>query len=116
MDKTLKHQEIICQVLSKYQDFFAGATGLNNQKIDPETIFDRQNNHFQLLLKGWSGYRHIFKIAFHLDIINEKIWLQQNNTELDIVDELMAKGVPKTDIVLGFIAPAERQYTDFAVA
>lgn len=116
MEKALNYPAIICRTLEKYRNLFDTATGLNTQKIEPETVFDIQNNHFQLLLKGWSGYKHIFKIAFHLDIINDKIWLQQNNTELDIVDELICKGVPKTDIVLGFIAPNNRQYTDFAVA
>ena len=33
-----------------------------------------------------------------------------------IADELVARGVPKSDIVLGFIAPEVRTYTGFAAA
>jgi XisI protein len=116
MDTNLTYQNIICELLFEYEAYLKTATGLKNQTITPEIVIDKEHNHFQLLLKGWSGYQYTFKIAFHLDIINEKIWLQQNNTEFRIADELVEKGVSKSDIVLGFILPQQRQYTEFAVA
>jgi hypothetical protein len=45
-----------------------------------------------------------------------KIWIQCNNTEREIVDELMEKGVERQDIVLGFIPPYARIHSGFAVA
>ena len=110
------YQKIVCELLKEYQSYLSTANGIQNQIIEPETVFDLNDNHFQLLLKGWKGYQQVFKIAFHIDIIENKIWIQQNNTEFRIADELIEKGVPKTDIVLGFISPKERIYTDFAVA
>jgi hypothetical protein len=116
MDNTLKYQQIICELLAEYEAYLSKARGLKGQILTPEIVVDTKHNRFQLLLKGWKGYQYTFKIAFHLDIINGKIWLQQNNTEFRIADELMEKGVPKTDIVLGFILPQQRQYTDFAMS
>jgi XisI protein len=52
----------------------------------------------------------------HLDIKNEKVWIQHNGTEANIADELIDLGVSKTDIVLGFHSPYKRQFTDFAVS
>jgi hypothetical protein len=49
------------------------------------------------------------------DIKNGKIWIQHNGTEDPIASQLVAKGVPKEDIVLGFHSPNRRQYTGFAV-
>jgi XisI protein len=46
----------------------------------------------------------------------KSIWIQQNWTELQITDELMARGVAKDDIVLGFIPEYERSYTGFAIS
>ena len=46
--------------------------------------------------------------------IDGKIWLQQNNTDILIADELIENGIPKDKIVLGFIAPSERLSTGFA--
>ena len=57
----------------------------------------------------------IYGPMMHLDIKNEKIWIQQNTTEVDIALELMSMGVPKQDIVIGFHTPKMRQFTDFAV-
>jgi len=53
--------------------------------------------------------------VLHLDIINGKIWIQQDGTEVGIANKLVDLGVPKQDIVLGLDPPVMRQYTDFAV-
>jgi hypothetical protein len=49
-------------------------------------------------------------------IINGKIWIQQNMTEWDVGQMFQQMGIPKSDIVLGFLAPSTRAYTDYAVA
>ena len=42
--------------------------------------------------------------------------MEANNTELEAATELVNKGVPKTDIVLGFHPREIRELTDYAVA
>ena len=64
---------------------------------------------------GWLRDKTIYGCVIHLDIKNEKIWLQYNGTEIDIAEELVELGVPKTDIVLGFQPPYRSQYTDYAI-
>ncbi|MEQ8538230.1 MAG: element excision factor XisI family protein [Coleofasciculus sp. D1-CHI-01] len=49
-------------------------------------------------------------------MINGKVWIQLNNTEAHLADELMKLGVNREDIVLGFHSPYMRQFTDFAVS
>jgi XisI protein len=51
----------------------------------------------------------------HIDIIGNKVWLQYDGTTRPVADELVAAGIPREDIVLGFHPPEARQYTDFAV-
>ena len=51
-----------------------------------------------------------------MDIINGKIWIQRNMTEIDLGQKLTEMGVPKSDIVLGFLSPKVREYSDYAVA
>jgi hypothetical protein len=53
--------------------------------------------------------------VLHVDIIDGKIWVQHDRTEDAIAEQLVAKGVPKQDIVLVYHAPHVRQYTEFAV-
>ena len=52
----------------------------------------------------------------HIEIINGKIWIQYNMTEINLDDEFVRQGVPKSDIVLGFLSPKMREYSDYALA
>lgn len=52
----------------------------------------------------------------HIDIINDKIWIQYDDTEEGIATDLLDAGVPAQDIVLGFRPTELRPYTEFAVA
>ncbi|OAD20148.1 FdxN element excision controlling factor protein [Candidatus Thiomargarita nelsonii] len=64
---------------------------------------------------GWDDDERIHSCSLHIDIKNGKIWIQHNGTEDHIAYDLVAKGVPKEDIVLGFHSVYMRQYTDFYV-
>ena len=55
------------------------------------------------------------ELSINVDIKDKKIWIQRDGTEIGIANELIAAGVPKEDIVLGFHAPYKREFTDFAV-
>lgn len=46
---------------------------------------------------------------------DDKIWVQQDGTEVEISNKLAERGISKQNIVLGFDPPMMRQYTDFAV-
>ena len=88
-----------------------------SQEIDYQVITDLQHNHFQLVETGWFEKRFIYQVIFHFDIrANGKIWILINNTETLIAEELIKKGVPPADIVLGFQPAHVRQFTGFAVA
>jgi XisI protein len=51
-----------------------------------------------------------------LNLVQSPIWVQQNMTEMQIAQALMAMGVAKEDIVLGFQVEYMREYTGFGVA
>ena len=104
-------KQAILQVLQDYIDFLGR---------DPETqlqiIVDEKNDHYLLTEIGWQGQRRIYGTLIHCDIIDDKIWIQQDGTEAGIAPELMALGVDNQQIVLGFKSVERRQITDFAVA
>jgi len=47
--------------------------------------------------------------------MDNKIWIQQDGTELGIANELVELGVPKQDLILGFAPPNMRPLSDFAI-
>jgi hypothetical protein len=52
----------------------------------------------------------------HVEIKGDKIWIQQDGTEQGIAADLVAAGIPKDRIVLGFKSPQRRGNTQFALA
>jgi hypothetical protein len=106
MDKIKKYQTALIGLLNEYAEFLAGSA-----PVKPQVFIDKENNHFQLLKIGWDTEKQhfVFSVLFHFDIIDDKIWLQLNNTEFPIVDELIEHGIAKSDIVLGFQPPILRR-------
>jgi hypothetical protein len=65
---------------------------------------------------GWQdGYR-IYGTLLHIDIISNKPWIQHDGTEEGIAYDLVAAGIPKEQIVLGFRTLEQRKHTEFAVS
>ena len=79
-------------------------------------LSDTEHDHYQVLGVGWDQKTRVYGASLHLDIKNGKIWIQLNNTELDIGQALVEKGVPKEDIVIGFQPVYIRQVSGYAIA
>lgn len=105
------YQEIIEKVLSDYANFLG-----DDELVQNELVFDRTRDRYLLVEAGWENGRRTYGTLLHLDIINGKIWIQQDGTEVGIANELVALGVPKERIVLGFKSLQRRQITEFAVS
>jgi hypothetical protein len=86
----------------------------NAQEYEVQTIFDTEQDHYQLLHVGWRGNKREFGCILHLDIKDGKIWIQHDGTEVGIANQLVELGVPKQDIVLAFHEPEVRQFTGFS--
>jgi hypothetical protein len=88
----------------------------SSEGIETQTIFDTERDHYLLANVGWYNNRRVYGCVLHIDIKDSKVWIQYNGTEHAVADELVALGVPKEDIVLGFHSPYKRQFTGFAVS
>ncbi len=109
MEKLTKYRQIVRDLLSTH------ATN-NDSEIECQIICDTENDHYQLLDIGWQGYERIYASYIHIDIKDNKIWIQHNMTESDLGQELVNKGVPPEDIILGLHPPYKRPYTNYGVA
>ncbi len=110
MDTVDNYREIIERVLTEYAQL-----PYSYGEIERQTVFDRERDHYLLLSVGWDKSR-VHGCLVHLDIINEKIWIQRDGTEDGIAYDLEAAGVPKNHIVLAFRPAKLRPYTEYAVA
>ena len=112
MDKMVKYRQLIKDLLINY----ASPNTDNNKDLEEQLIFDAERDHYQLLSVGWQNQKRIYFILLHLDIKNNKIWLQENSTDYDIVEDLIKLGVPNSDVVIGFHPADVRKLTEFGVA
>lgn len=89
---------------------------LKNNDAEVELVFDRERNHYLLVEIGWQdGYR-IYGTLLHIDIVGDKVWIQQDGTEAGVAEELVLAGIPKNSIVLGFKSIERRKLTEFAIS
>ncbi len=84
--------------------------------LEKKAVFDDQRGVYLVLVYGWEDVRRLHGCIAHLELIGDKIWIQDDGTEYGIANELVAAGVPKDHIVLAFKTPRTRQHTGFAVA
>ena len=92
------------------------AHNLRKSRVEKQLIFDVQRDRYQLVHVGWTEREsRNYGCLLHLDIKDGKIWIHHDGTEEGIADRLVALGVPKQDIVLAFLPPSMRKYSDFAV-
>lgn len=111
MDKLERYRGIVKRVFSEY-----AAIPYAHGDLKCEAVFDEDSNRYLLVTVGWDRDRYVHFTLVHIDITGTKLWVQWDRTEDGIAAELVAAGVPKEDIVLGFKSEAARRDTEFAVA
>ncbi|MEL6940424.1 MAG: XisI protein, partial [Cyanobacteria bacterium J06598_1] len=107
-----RYRQHIQQLLSER----AERSRQSSNQVEAQTVFDTTRDHYQLVYVGWkrNGLRD-YGCLLHLDIKDNKIWIQYDGTEGGIANKLVELGVPNQDIVLGFQPLEVRPYTEFAV-
>ena len=113
MDRLKKYQQAVEAVLENY----VGSARPKRPGVEKQIIADLKRNRFQVIHFGWKDEEEmVFSTLLHLEIMDGKVWIHQNWTELQIADLLMEKGVERSDIVLGFVPAWARSETGFALA
>ncbi len=110
MAKVEHYRQLVQELLTAHSEIDFG-----NPELESELILDLVRDRYQLVHVGWFEEQRIYGCSLHIDIRDEKIWIQHDGTEGGIAQEMIDRGVPKQDIVLAFHSPFKRQFTEFAV-
>ncbi len=110
MEKLEKYRDYVRQMIDKYARY---KPSYGEMKV--EKIVDTKTDRYLIVHVGWNQQRRIYGTVIHIDIEDEKIWIQWNGTESDLAEELVEMGVPKQDIGIGFHSPYMRQFTEYAM-
>jgi hypothetical protein len=112
MEKLVKYRQVIKNLLFEHSKI---KYGYGNGDVETQIISDTENDHYQVLYVGWEEEKWIHSCILHIDIKDNKIWIQWNGTEDDIAADFVEQGVSKEDIVLGFHHPFMRKFSKYAV-
>jgi XisI protein len=111
MDKLAQYRQYVQTLITRYAE-----DDVSDDQVEVQLICDTERDHYQWMNVGWEHLNRIYRSIIHIDIKDGKIWLQQNLTDQNPAEELVAMGVPREDIVLGLQPPYKRPYTDYGVA
>ena len=104
-------RDTIERVLSEY-----AAIPYSCSNVEKETVFDRTQDRYLILIVGWEGHHYEHGCTVHIDIVDDKVWIQRDGPEDGIALDLENAGIQKEHIVLGFKPPEVRPMTGYAVA
>jgi hypothetical protein len=109
MDQVNKFQKCILEVLRNHSH----SSSCGESEI--QHVIDVKNNHYLLVHAGWNRKIRQYGCIIHMDIKNDKIWIQHDGTEIGVANELVEMGISKDNIVLGYQHTNRRKYSGFAI-
>ncbi len=115
MDKAVVYKKIARQFIEE----IGKITNPSFKGIDTEVIVDEEKGHYLLFSVGWHNDNWHYGSFLHIDVKPDgKVWLQHDGTDLSVAYELVNRGIPEGDIVLGYKSPIEREWVKggFALA
>ena len=116
MDRLKYYRSTIEKILTGYYELgVKGGMALDELETDSRLAFDEKRDQYLWFRSGWEEKKRICHITMYLRIKDGKIWVEEDWTDLCVVDALLAAGITKSDIVLGFHNPYKRKLTEFAV-
>ncbi len=110
MDSVPHYREIVCRLIEAY----AGYKTVYGD-IRTEAVVDREHDHYEVMQVGWDGGRRVHGSIIHIDIRGGKVWIEYDGTDARLGEELVAAGIPRIDLVLGFQPVELRLLTSFGV-
>ena len=111
MEKINQYKDIIEKELQHLQSIKIA----NGPDLSRHLVINENRTEYVLIDVGWFNKRYISEIVFHIEIRNEKIWIHSDNTDIAIAELLAKEGIPKKEIVLGFLPKYVQELSEFAI-
>ncbi|MEM8525586.1 MAG: element excision factor XisI family protein [Bacteroidota bacterium] len=105
-------QESYSNILSAFVTDFAEKYEQAPSGLSTIALIDKERHHYQALMLGYNEEQEKFSfvVAFHLDLIEDQVWVQANNTDWDFSNDLLERGVSEKDIVIGWLPENAESY------
>lgn len=98
MDTPTSHREAVKQVLLHYAQLRS-----SHGQIRLEVVFDETRDHYALMQVGWQQGRRVKGNIIYVTLRNHQIVIEYDGIEQGIVQDLIAQGISKDQVVLAFL-------------
>ncbi|MEM8528540.1 MAG: element excision factor XisI family protein [Bacteroidota bacterium] len=71
----------------------------------PDVTYKLIEDGFQfiVLAVGWHEKKYVHDLWFHLELIEDKIWIFENNTDYQLGKALVQRGIDREDLVVAWL-------------
>ncbi len=94
MDRVLSYADILKQTVQ-----IAAADQPSLQAIKLYPVCDTESGHFLVLATGWDKQRWMNTILFHARLVEQQVFIEEDNFEESLTEALIENGVAPKHII-----------------
>ncbi len=100
MDRIENYRQILQQVVKRHAQFQPA-----NGQIETHAVCDIENGDYMVVDSGWNEKgRRIYDVVLHFRLQDGIVHVERDNTDAEVVRELLDAGIGKDDIILAYNA------------
>ena len=111
MDARAHDRDIIERTLTEYAEI-----PYAHGDVRTVPVFDREHDHYLLVIVGRDGLRRVHGSLVHIDIEGADVVVQRDGTEQGMARDLVAAGIAPERIVLAFHPNGPFRYSEAVAA
>jgi hypothetical protein len=113
MDRLIQIQATIKEILRGYIKQYQASS--HDAGVETLLVTDDEHGQYLVIKNGWRGKDRVQHIPIFIRLVDDKVWVEEDWTDYEVVDRLLKAGIPQEDIILAFHHPSMRQYSEFVL-
>lgn len=112
MDRIEKYRQAIESVVKRHAQFQPA-----NGQIETHAVCDPEKDEYMVIDSGWNEKgRRIYDVVLHFRLQNGTVHVERDNTDAEVVRELLEAGIEANDIILAYNALPYQKLNDLIAA
>lgn len=112
MDRIEKYRQILESTVKRHAQFQPA-----NGDIKTRAVCDYENGEYIVIDSGWNEKgRRIYDVVLHFRLQDGSVHVERDNTDAEVVRELLESGIAKEDIILAYNAAPFQRLNDLIAA
>lgn len=112
MDRIENYRQILEKTVKRHARFQPA-----NGEIKTHAVCDRETDEYMVIDSGWNEKgKRIYDVVLHFRVEDGTIYVERDNTDAEVVRELLDSGIAKNDIILAYNALPYQRLNDLIAA